>query len=120
MMREISFTVLGGVGGESAEQGTVVDLLAAVPYLLTTQLVPPLRVVNDLLTKGSYDAGMSGGCEWEPFQIDASEWNDVKQALTAPGSEEPCEFIEPPDWVKTYDDWHTWVMTFKWGGGKGT
>ena len=63
---------------------------------------------------------MSGGCKWEPFQIDASEWNDLRQGFAAPGSEGPYEFIEPPDWVKTYDDWHTWVMTFKWGGGKGT
>ena len=47
MMREISFTVLGGVGGESEEHGTVVELLSAIPYLLTAQLVPPLRVVND-------------------------------------------------------------------------
>ena len=120
MMREISFTVLGGVGGESEDHGTLVDLLSAVPYLLTAQVVPPMRVVNDLLIKGIYDAGMSGGCEWEPFQIDASEWNDLKQALTAPGSEEPCEFVEPPDWVKTFEDWSQWVMRLKYGGGKGT
>jgi hypothetical protein len=119
-MRKISFAVLGGVGGSSEEQGTVVDLLSAIPYLLTAQLVPPLHVVNDLLMKGIYDAGMSGGCEWEPFHIDASEWNDFRRALAEPHSGAACEFVEPPDWVKTYDDWHSWVMTFKYGGRKDT
>lgn len=115
MMQKISFTVLGGVGGSSKQHGTVVDLLSAVPYLLTARLILPLHVVNDVLIKGIYDAGMSGGCKWEPFQIDASEWNELRRAFEASQSGEAHEFVEPPEWVKTIDDWHAWVMIFRYG-----
>lgn len=36
-MKTVSYVVLGGMGGEFPEQGTVADLLAAIPYLLTAR-----------------------------------------------------------------------------------
>ena len=113
-MITVSFTVLGGVGGSFERTGTVSDLLLSIPYLLSSQLIPPLRVVNDLLMKGICDAGMSGGCTWDPFQITESDWNDLKEELAAPSSGNR-EFVEPPTWVDTIDDWNSWVMMFKYG-----
>jgi hypothetical protein len=108
-MRNVRFTVLGGADGSFEEHGTVSDLLSSVPYLLSARLVPPRHVVNDLLEKGGSDAGMSGGCTWDPFQITEQEWNDLVQDL------HECEFVEPPEWVETIDDWNSWVMIFKYG-----
>ena len=113
-MITVSFTVLGGVGGSFERTGTVSDLLLSIPYLLSSQLVPPLHVVNDLLMKGIRDAGMSGGCTWEPFQITETDWKDLKHDLASPRSGNK-EFVEPPDWVRTIDDWSSWVMIFKYG-----
>lgn len=114
-MRSVSFSVLGGVGGSTKQRGTVADLLDAIPYFLSPQLIPPLHVVNDLLRRGVRDAGMSGGCKWEPFEITHPEWVDLANDLKALTSERACKWVEPPEWVKTYDDWNAWVMIFKYG-----
>ena len=79
-MRTISYKTLGGMGGETPKVGTVADVLLEIPYLLMTRIIPPLRVVNDLLAKGISDAGMSGGCRWEPFQVTPVEWEELAPA----------------------------------------
>jgi hypothetical protein len=115
LRRNVSFTILGGVGGSTKKRGTLADLLASVPYLLSARLIPPLRVVNDVLRKGVRDAGMSGGSAWEPFEITQPEWEDLAGALKALPSRRKCSFVEPPEWVTTFDDWSTWIMIFKYG-----
>ena len=51
-------------------EGTVVDLLFDVPYLIGFGAPFPSHVqLNSLLQLGYEDAGMSGGCEWEPFEL---------------------------------------------------
>ena len=114
-MRTISYTVLGGMGGEFPADGTVADLLLEIPYLLTARIVPPLHVVNDLLAKGLDDAGMSGGCEWKPLQITQSEWEELASHLTSLPDDEACEFVQPPEWVQTVEDWQAWIMIHKYG-----
>ena len=114
-MKTVSYVVLGGMGGEFPEQGTVADLLAAIPYLLTARIIPPLHVVNDLLAKGLDDAGMSGGCQWEPFQITEAEWEDLASQLKSLPNDEACEFVQPPDWVEFLHDWQAWIMIHKYG-----
>ncbi len=114
-MRHVSFVVLAGVGGSSERHGTLADLMASVPYLLSARLIPPLRVVNDVLRTGVHDAGMSGGCTWEPFEITASEWGEVAHALQALPRRRRCRFVEPPEWVKTFDDWNTWILIYNYG-----
>ena len=103
------------MGGAVQKTGSAADLLLDIPYLLTARIVPPLHVVNDLLAKGISDAGMSGGCEWEPLQITASEWDEVAAVLRALSYDEAYEFVEPPIWVETVDDWHAWIMMHTYG-----
>jgi hypothetical protein len=52
-MREVSFSLSGGVGGSTERRGTVAELLESIPYLLSARLVPPLRVVDDVLAEVS-------------------------------------------------------------------
>jgi hypothetical protein len=114
-MRNVSFSVLGGVGGSARKHGTLVDLLDAIPYLLSARLIPPVHVVNDALRRGTHDAGMSGGCQWEPFEITQSEWADLADTLAARTPRKRCTFVEPPEWVATFDDWNAWIMIFRYG-----
>ena len=111
-MRTVSFFVHGAVGESWEERGSVADLLASIPYLLSAQIVPPFGVVNELLAKGRSSAGMSGGCQWEPFQITQSEWHELAQSLLA---DKGCSVVQAPDWASTLDDWKAWIMVFKHG-----
>ena len=103
------------MGGEFQKSGTLADLLLAIPYLLTARITPPLHVVNDLLARGIDNHGMSGGCQWEPFQITASEWEVLARRLKSLPDDKGCEFVQPPDWVENLDDWHAWIMIHRYG-----
>jgi hypothetical protein len=114
-MRNVSFSIFPAIGPRDSlerQQGTLVDLLQAMPGLRSADIVPPLDIVNDMLSKGREDAGMSGGCEWEPFAITQSEWDEVVTSLTSDGA---MRFEQPPDWVRSADDWYAWDMVVKFG-----
>jgi hypothetical protein len=84
-VRKVPFTVEPGVGrGEFPREGDLADLLFAIPYLLMDE-IPPLAVLNDVLRRGREDAGMSGGCIWEPFEIDATEYGELVEELQRRG-----------------------------------
>jgi hypothetical protein len=113
-MRSISFEAFRGVDSEGARrEGTPADLLENIPYLLVLKVIPPLSVVNDLLRRGISDAGMSGGVRWEPFEIDATEWEETRRALEDAGDDR--RFVEPPAEVRDYDDWHAWLFEMLYG-----
>lgn len=82
-MRRLHYTVLPGVGpGEFPEEGTVVDLLFALPYFLGFDWpFPSHDQLNSLLRTGYMNAGMSGGCEWEPFALSTEEYAEVRHAV---------------------------------------
>jgi len=54
---------------------------------------------------------MSGGCRWEPFQINEKEYKELKEILLNSGLEE----IDTPDWVNNDSDWHIWTFELKTG-----
>jgi hypothetical protein len=114
-VREIKYTILPAMGPDATHaHGTVKDLLMHIPYLFMkgfTNVIPPLPILNKLLTSGINDAGMSGGCRWKPFEITESEYSElVEELLTEPG----FEFITPetPHNVKTHEDWCIWKVQF--------
>jgi hypothetical protein len=104
--RELSHGVLG-----DAVEASLPDFLLRLPYVLgrlpwtrssiPLAATPPLFVLNDVLAKGVLDAGMSGGAEWEPFQITAVEWEELASAI---GRAHGFVVVEPPAWVRTYPD----------------
>jgi hypothetical protein len=114
-MRTVSYSVRGAIGEYHPERGTIAELLTAIPYLLSARIIPPLAIVNDLLNGGHSDAGMSGGCEWEPFALTESEWDELTATLRSLPDDEACEFVQPPQWVESIDDWQAWIMIFKYG-----
>jgi hypothetical protein len=111
-MRVFEYVCYGGTGGERmTRRGTVVQLLLDIPYLIVGGLIPPLPVINDVLGKGERDAGMSGGCTWEPFLLSAVEFAEVAAYLSTRGGKrgEALRFEAYPAWVDTDSKWGIWL-----------
>jgi hypothetical protein len=109
-MRNIDYEELWGETACSRECLPIADILRRLPYLLLGGLIPPLTVVNALLRKGEFDAGMSGGGRWLPIELSADEFEEVVADLANHGDHgRPLRYLEPPDWVETYSDWSIWV-----------
>jgi hypothetical protein len=81
-MRVISYKKLACMGpGKERKQGTVVDLLLDIWYFELSDTVPSFEALNEMFAKGIRDAGMSGGCEWKPFQITHDEYREIAEDL---------------------------------------
>lgn len=120
-MRRVVYVQMFAVGpGLAAPRaGSLADLVTSIPYLVNEYL-PPIGPLNDMLRTGRRDAGMSGGCIWEPLEIDPREYEELAAELTrrgrlvgGPGGVTVREPIEPasgvPDWVCTYADWSAYL-----------
>jgi hypothetical protein len=82
-----------------------------IPYFFLGKVVPPQAIVNEVLLSGCVDAGMSGGCKWKPFQLDDMQY----MQLVADLKRRRFQTIQPPEWVQTHSDWHTWCAELVWG-----
>jgi hypothetical protein len=85
-MRDVRYKDLPAVGGSGHwTHASLPDFLFAMPYLfvlgISEQPIPPLIVLNEIFRSGKWDAGMSGGCEWKPFEISGQEYDELVQAL---------------------------------------
>jgi hypothetical protein len=89
-MRSIKYNLLPPISpleyGEGPRiQGTLVDLILAIPYLMHSDVIPSLAELNVVFRKGIRDAGMSGGCKWKPFEITEEEYKElIEELLTLP------------------------------------
>jgi hypothetical protein len=102
-MQRLTFASMSGIGPWlHPRDGTVADLLRAIPYFVMGSIPPPV-LVNDRLVRGIYDAGMSGGCIWEPFELDAREFDLVVEELRR--SDAALEVFDVPDSVRTNQAW---------------
>lgn len=111
-LRIVKYELLPLVGPDSSfTEGSVAELLFDIPYFFVAKIIPPREVVNDVLQKGVVDAGMSGGCKWKPFQLDGA----LYAKLAADLKQMNFITIQPPDWVTTHKDWHTWCVELVWG-----
>jgi hypothetical protein len=111
-LEKLKYKILPPVGpGSFSTEGSVADLLMDIPYFFIAKIIPPIDVVNEVLQKGVLDAGMSGGCKWKPVQLDAASYTKLAADLRQ------MDFvsIQPPDWVTTYSDWHSWCAELVWG-----
>lgn len=112
-MRTVRFEVLPGVGDETVSvEGTLTNLIESIPTVLQFGVIPPLHVLNDVLQRGSIDAGMSGSCRWEPLEVDATDWSELRTALE---TGDRYEYVEPPSWVLSFEDWQVWLLELRHG-----
>ncbi len=72
------------------KHGSLKELLLDIPHFRLARnegTLPPLTEMNAVLTQGKSDAGMSGFCEWLPFQLSEVEYQEVVlELLTEPGT----------------------------------
>ena len=61
---------------DEPEQRTapLAEFVLDVPYLTCHGVIPPRDVLNEVLSSGGGDAGMSPGAVWEPFSISEDEY----------------------------------------------
>jgi len=97
------------------ESGNTVDLLVQVPYLFSSGLIPPESILNELLSTGLADAGMSGGVQWEPYSLKPGGFDSLAQELASAYAQGGLEYRQPDAWVRNLEDWHVWVMFIKHG-----
>ena len=107
------YKVHGAVGGSKWETGTTLDMLESMPhmwhYLRVYRIVPPIHILNELFSSGIDEAGMSGGCEWRPFEITSSEYDElVEELITSPDYQ--CELDAELSRIQTEEEWGKTIM----------
>ncbi|MFP5214053.1 MAG: hypothetical protein ACLGPL_11820 [Acidobacteriota bacterium] len=112
-MRKIIYRPLTAIGHVEVEpiEGSLADFIQDIPYFLSFDLIPPLSVMNEKFSSGEDDAGMSGGCVWEPFVITRPEYEEVVRELQARG----LRYVLPPEWVRNRTDWYIWLFEYEIG-----
>jgi hypothetical protein len=60
---------------------------------------------------GLYDAGMSGGITWDPFEIDQKEFDELVHGFVSLNNAE-YRLVPTPGWVKTNIHWLIWKMEY--------
>jgi hypothetical protein len=112
-MRDVIYVVLAGVGDERQRRvKALADFLLDVPGLIRPhEVIPPLPVLNSVLRHGVRDAGMSGACEWSPFELAAAEYDELRRVL----SERGCRVLQAPPSIESWGDWHAWVLDDRYG-----
>ena len=77
------------------------DFIIRLCQLLPLRKLPPREILNEYLSQGRVDRGMSGGLAWAPFQCTKIEYDEiVLDARTIP--------IEVPASVKSGLEWEAW------------
>lgn len=87
-MMDVRFKIHPPVGGSGQwTHAPLPEFLASLPYFLLLggheQPVPPIAVVNDVCKQGKWEAGMSGACEWKPFEIQQADYDELVPVLRA-------------------------------------
>jgi hypothetical protein len=110
------FEILPAMGPDTIQmESATAELLSNIPYLFSSGMVPPAFVVNEILSKGKIDAGMSGGAIWKPYKLKKDNFVPLLKELQNISSLSPLIYREPDGWVKNYEDWNVWVMYIRSG-----
>ena len=82
-MRDVKFRVFPGTGAAtpSWEHALLDEFLLVTPVfvyeLKRFGVIPPIHIMNEILSTGEYDAGMGGACEWRSFEISFNEYEEL-------------------------------------------
>ena len=93
-----------GMHGEVTVNGTIIDLLKAIPYFMM-DYIPTMTVMNSVLLKGAIDAGMSGGVIWDSMTVTPEEYMSIVNIFESEG----LKRLDAPDWVTSERDWLIWI-----------
>jgi hypothetical protein len=108
MSTNVTFWTTGTRQPNFRRSGTPAELLKWVAYFPPSEDVPPRVVMNDVFRKGFRDGGFNGDTHWEPFELDAAEYDELVRALLADDTKQ-YRTVESPDWIQREPDWIAFV-----------
>lgn len=119
----MTYVAIPGDGGGllAPVEGSLADLVLAIPSLVTEEIAPRC-VFDDVLTRGIRDFGVSGGCIWQPLEIDTAEYEELVDELQRRGrpgtgidAGQPFDVPVAPAEVRTYEQWSDFQYTVRLG-----
>jgi hypothetical protein len=64
-------------------EATLAEFILDIPFILFNGVIPPLHLLNEILSSGDASGGMSPGTSWKPFEISKEEYNELVAELLA-------------------------------------
>jgi hypothetical protein len=65
----------------TACEGSLLTFVYDVPYFDACGVFPPFHIINQILSSGGGDGGMSPGASWKPFTISTDEYEELAEAV---------------------------------------
>lgn len=80
-METIEYTVTEFQDAGDQCRGTVADLILDAHLIPSCGLIPPFRVVAEVMRSGGGDGGMGPGCIWSPFELSEADYFEAVACL---------------------------------------
>ncbi len=94
--------------GDAQERSSLQYFLGDLLLYLPTKKLPPLFILNQYLSRGIVDWGMSGGLMWEKFALSKELYSELLERL-----HQVPEAL--PSWVKDELTWSAWCFQDAYG-----
>ena len=116
-MRRVQYVHTFLHGDDEPREGSLLTFMYDIPYFPPCGVFPPFHILNQQLSSGGSDGGMSPGAIWEPFTITSEEYTKLVEAIEST----PLDVIKPhahyaiakPIFDHELDglqDYFTWLM----------
>ena len=77
-----------GRSKSEVRKGSLLVLFYDIPYFGACGIFPPLHILNQTLSSGGGDGGMSPGASWKPFTVSEEDYARlVEEVRSTPVSE---------------------------------
>lgn len=80
-MRRVQYQHTFFHGDDESREGSLLTFLYDIPYFPPCGVFPPFHLLNQHLSTGGSDGGMSPGAIWEPFAITSEEYTQLVEAI---------------------------------------
>ncbi len=90
-MRRVQYKHTFIHGDDEPREGSLLSFVYDIPYFPPCGVFPPFHLLNQHLSSGGSDGGMSPGAIWEPFTITWEEYSQLVEAIEST----PVDAIKP-------------------------
>lgn len=79
-MITVCYTVFD-LAGEKERESSMSEFMLEAPGLIPLGIIPPLHILNEILSLGQIGGGMSPGCRWSAFEINKRQYDELVSDL---------------------------------------
>jgi hypothetical protein len=90
-MRRVQYKHTFIHGDDEPREGSLLTFMYDIPYFPPCGVFPPFHLLNQQLSSGGTDGGMSPGAIWEPFTITVEEYSQLVEEIQST----PLDSIKP-------------------------